>query len=232
MPEYEEVEQNTNPEVEAESEETAEQPVPPQPQSHPQSVDYGRFQEVNERMRFAEQRAHELQMALLNFQTAQQQQQKASEPDVDPEVEQLVAPILKKQLASYENRLQAIQQREAAMYANQEAQAAWDYVRSSVPDLDELANDIQTYLQSIPAKRAGLITSDPDLVIQTAELVRAKKAAGQAIGSQAAKQDLKARGKGDSGTSTTSVSGTKTYNWATMSDKEIAEAERKLGIRS
>ena len=230
MPEYEEVEQNTNPEVEAESEETAEVPAPP-PQSHPQSVDYGRFQEVNERMRFAEQRAHELQMALLNFQTAQQQQQRAAEPDVDPEVEQLVAPILKKQLASYENRLQAIQQREAAMYANQEAAAAWDYVRTSVPDLDELANDIQTYLQSIPAKRANMITSDPDLVIQTAELVRAKKAAGQAIGTQAARQDLKARGKGDSGTSTNSIQSSKTYNWATMSDKEIAEAERKLGIR-
>lgn len=229
MPEYEEVEQNT-PEIEVESEETTESQAPPQ--SHPQSVDYGRFQEVNERMRVAEQRAHDLQMALLNFQAQQHQQQRAPEPEVDPEVEQLVAPILKKQLASYENRLQAIQQREAAMYANQEAAAAWDYVRQSVPDLDELAPDIQTYLQSLPAKRAGLITSDPDLVIQTAELVRAKKAAGQAIGTQAAKQDLKARGKGDSGTSTISVSGTKTYNWATMSDKEIAEAERKLGIRS
>lgn len=230
MPEYEEVEQNT-PEIEVESEETTESQAPP-PQSHPQSVDYGRFQEVNERMRLAEQRAHELQMAVLNLQAAQHQQQKAPEPDVDPEVEQLVAPILKKQLASYENRLQAIQQREAAMYANQEAQAAWDYVRTSVSDLDELAPDIQAYLQSIPAKRANMITSDPDLVIQTADLVRAKKAAGQAIGTQAARQDLKARGKGDSGTSTSSVSGSKTYNWATMSDKEIAEAERKLGIRS
>lgn len=228
MPEYDEVEQN-EPEVEVESEETTEVPAPPP--SQPQSVDYGRFQEVNERMRVAEQRAHELQLAVLNLQAQQQAQRQAPEPEVDPEVEQLVAPILKKQLASYENRLAAIQQREAAMYANQEASAAWDYVRQSVPDMDDLANDIQAYLQSIPSRRANIITSDPELVIQTAELVRAKRAAGQAIGTQAAKQDLKARGKGDSGTTTNPVSGTKTYNWATMSDKEIADAERKLGIR-
>lgn len=233
MPEFEEVEQNApNPVEGAESEETANQTETTQ--TKPQGVDYARFQEVNQRMQQAEQRAHELQVSILQLQQAQLQQQRKQNPEpvIDREVEDLVAPILRKHLGPYEQRMAELQQREAAMWANQEAQAAWDYVRTEVPDMDDLAPDMQAYLQSIPTKRANLITSDPDLVIQTAELVRARKSAGLSISNTAAKQDLKQRGKGDSGSAPSPIQSTKNVNWAALSDAEFDAMERKMGIKN
>jgi len=197
--------------VEAESE------APPETNTKPRHIPFERFEEV-----YADLKAERAGREQLQHQIFQMQQQLLAaskapappEPKVDPEIDELISPILNKRLAPYEQRIAQMQQREAAMWAEREASNAWDYVKSNVKDLDELAPDMQSYLASLPSARANKITSDPDLVIQTAELVRAMKLAGKSVGVTAAKQDLKQRTKSDSGTASPSPSNLKDIDWS------------------
>lgn len=217
------------PEVQVEEPEGSPEPEP-EPPSQQRHVPFERFQEVYDDLK--SERASRQQLTQQIMQMQQQlmaQTQRASQPPpppVDPEVAALIDPILKQHLAPYQQRLNEMQQREAAMWANQEAATAWEYVKSEVPDLDALAPDMQAYLSTLPQGRANKITSDPDLVIQTANLVRAMKEAGKSVGVQAAKQDLKQRTKSDVGAASP-ASFTSKIDWSDP-NLDWAEAEAKL----
>lgn len=110
-----------------EAEPTSEEPVPePQPEPEPQEaaepepqpegepgpapetepgpepVPYDRFEDVNKRMQHAEQQRDELMRMMLDKSGPQQQEQTAEEPqvEVDPEVETMVMPLLKREMGN------------------------------------------------------------------------------------------------------------------------------------
>jgi hypothetical protein len=236
MPELEEA-ANTPLEAQDNQEQVeAEASSAPPVEKEPGNVPYRVFAEANARMQAAEQRVHDMQMAILQLQQQQimaQQASQAKDPDVDPDVEALIAPVLHKRLTPLQRELELVKQREAALLAERQAKAAWDYVRDNVPDLDDLGPAIQEYLSGLSPERQNKITSDPDLVIQTAELVRERVASGKALSQKAAKADMKARTKGESGAASIPSKSTNTpRDWSSMSDAEFREHERKLGIRS
>lgn len=201
---------------EAEPTEMLEEPTPEsveagpeaQPETEPQgrqmSASELRIREIYQDLKTERDTNQQLQRQIMWMQqqlmaATQPQKQPPPAPKIDPEIDELINPSIASRLSPLEQRLARQEQINAALYAQQEAAAAWDYVKTAVPDMDELAPDIQAYLQSIPKGRADKITQDPDLVIQTAELVRAMRGAGKAVGVQAARQDLKQRSKSDVG---------------------------------
>lgn len=210
----------------------AESEAPPETPEKARTVPYERFQEVYDDLKATRQSHQQMQFQIMQMQRDLMQataKPKAPEPQLDPEVDQILDPYLQKRLAPYQQTLAEMQKREAAMWANQEAQTAWEYVKTAVPDLDELAPDMQNYLATLPSTRANKITADPDLVIQTAELVRAMRSAGKAVGTQVAKQDLKQRSKSDVGTaSPANISGKIDWNDPNLDwDKHEAMLERQ-----
>lgn len=181
----------------------SEAPPETQPQGREISASEKRIREIYSGWQTDRQLVQQLQQNVMNL---QQQLMNASRPapqaapKIDSEIDELVTPSINSRLSPLEQRLARQEQINATLYADREAQAAWDYVQTSVPDINDLAPDIKAYLANLPASRVQKITSDPDLVIQTAELVRAMKAAGHTTDLNAAKQDLKQRGKSNAGT--------------------------------
>lgn len=177
--------------------------TPPETETKPRTIPFERFQEVYDDLKSTRQGYQQMQMQVMQM---QQQLMAASRPqapapkNVDPEIDDLIDPSLSKRISPLEARLARQEQINAALWAETESQRAWDYVKTSVDDLDELAPHIQSYLATLPQARANKITSDPDLVILTANFVRAQRDAGKSVGTQVAKQDLKQRTKSDAGT--------------------------------
>ena len=208
----------------------AEPETPPETTPEARHVPFERFQEVYDELKSSRQSQQQMQFQIMQMQRDLLQattKPKAPEPQLDPEADEVLAPYIQKRLAPYEQTLAQMQKREAAMWAETEARNAWEYVKTAVPDLDDLATEMQSYLATLPQARANKITSDPDLVIQTAELVRAMKSAGKAVGTQVARQDLKQRTKSDAGTASPAPSTSK-IDWSNLSDQEFAAMEAKI----
>lgn len=206
-----------------------------QPETEPQkpkTIPFERFQEVYDDLKTTRQGYQQLQHQVMEmqrqlFEATKPQKQAPPAPKIDPEIDEIINPSISSRLSPLEQRLARQEQLNAALYAQQEAASAWDYVRTAVPDLDDLASDMQSYLNTLPQARANKITSDPDLVIQTAELVRAMKQAGKSVGVQAAKQDLKQRSKSDNGSASPAFSNAK-VDWNALSEEEFAAHEAKV----
>ena len=232
-------------EFEAETPDLQEEPTPEVAEAAPETppetapkerhVPFERFQEVYDELKSSRQSQQQMQFQIMQMQRELMDaaKPKAPEPQLDAEADEILAPYIQKRLAPYQQTLAEMQKRENAMWAAQEAQNAWEYVKTSVPDLDDLATEMQSYLATLPPARANKITSDPDLVIQTAELVRAMKSVGKTANVQAAKQDLKQRSKSDTGTASPILSTSKidwsdpNLDYAAMEAK--LEAQRRRG---
>lgn len=213
--------------VEAESE--------AQPETEPQkpkTIPFERFQEVYADLKTARQGHQQLQNQVMDlqrqlFEATKPQKQAPPAPKIDPEIDEIINPSISSRLSPLEQRLARQEQLNAALYSERVAAKAWGYVEEAVPDLKELIPDIEAYLESIPQARANKITSDPDLVIQMAELVRAMKQAGKSVGVQVAKQDLKQRSKSDNGSASPAFSNAK-IDWNALSEEEFAAHEAKV----
>lgn len=212
-------------------EEELQEQVEATPPAEEKRVPYTRFREVNEKASRLEAEMHEMRLAMMRMQQPQQPQYREPEPDIDPELEKLVAPVIQKQTRHLNQEIAKRDELLAQIAAKNEADKAWSYVVSNVPDIDELKPDIVAYLDSISPAMANKYTSDPDSVVMVANFVRAQKAAGNSMASKAAKQDLKNRAKTDAtGGSRVPTSTTQT-DWSTMSNEDFIAAQRKMGLK-
>lgn len=196
-------------------------------------IPYDRFREVNEAKARAEAELHQHRMMLLQMQQAQmaQAQQRQPEPQVDPDVEALIAPVIKKSLAPYEQEIQRLNRVNTELAAKAEAEAAWDYVTRAVPDIEDLRGDILSYVGQLAPAMQKKITSDPDQVILVANMVRAQKAAGGAEVSSAARQSMKSRTRASVGSSSVTPTTNANVDWESMDSKTFRETIAKMGIK-
>lgn len=226
----EELEQGAEPQ-EVELQETPEQEVAEAPPAKVDNrVPYDRFQEVNEAKNRAEAYAQQLQLMILQA----QQQAKAPvvpEPTPDPDVEAVVKPVLKKYLAPYEAEIQRLQQTNLALAGKAEAEAAVQYVRQNVPDIDDLMPDINAWVSSQSAVMQQKIRQDPDGVIMVANLVRAERAASGKGNTSTARQSMKSRARTEHGATSPNPTSTENVDWEKMDSKTFQETIKKLGIK-
>lgn len=198
----------------------------------PEHIPYQRFQEVWNERQDARAYAQQLQMQILAMQQQVNAIQHAAnaprEPDIDPDVEQIVAPVLNKYVKPLMNQLNAAKAELGQVQAKAEAEAAWNYVLQNVPDMDDLKADLAREIESKSPVIQKKITSDPDLIIEMAEKVRLKRASGGMTRTSAAQQDLKARSRSESGGVRTSPSSKSNIDWASLSDEEFAKAEAAM----
>jgi hypothetical protein len=156
------------------------EPVDAEPEKKiPDTVPYDRFQEVYQESKQAkaaiQQLAYQNQQLMAAFQQlqgGQQQQRKAVDPEVQafldvirPGLDEYIAPVLRE--------LQATKQTNVQLQNKAISEAAWNYVQTNVPDLNEIAPDLMELIDSRRDKDA--ILADPDRVVDLAELVRLRK---------------------------------------------------------
>lgn len=236
MPEnLEPQEEETSGLTEETTEEATEVPEPAgdgQPNKGPEHIPYHRFQEVWNERQEARQYAQSLQMQILQM---QQQiagaQSSPQEPEPDPDVENIVKPVLNKYVRPLMQKLQQTEAELGRVQAQAEAEQAWGYVLHYVPDMEDLKDDLAREIQSKSPAVQRKITSDPDLVIELAEKVRLKRAGGKSAVSQAVQHDIKARSKSESGGARTSPTNQRNIDWLNLSDDEFNALDAKITRR-
>lgn len=203
-----------------------------QEKTGPEHIPYQRFQEVWNERQDARAYSQQLQMQIMQLQAQAQAYQNAinlpKEPEIDPDVEQIVAPVLNKYVRPLMQQLQAAKQELGQVQAKAEAEAAWNYVMQHVPDMDSLKADLAKEIESKSPVVQRKITSDPDLIIEMAEKVRLMRTSGGATRAGAVQQDLKQRSRSESGGARTSPSNKSNIDWSSMSDEEFRAAEAAL----
>lgn len=195
------------------------------------TIPYSRFEQVNaEKNRMAEQ-LHQANLLILQTQREALVARKAQAPDpeVDPDIDRLVGPIVEKRLKALQTQFDQQGQALHQMAAQTEGDRAWHYVEQQVPDIEALKPDILAYLDSLPPAVAHQYTSDPNNVVLVANMIRANKKAGISMNVKAAQGDLKARARSETGGQTRSSS--PPVQWNTLSGDALIAKQRELGIK-
>lgn len=176
---------------------TEEAAAPPEPESKaPSQVPYNRFQEVvSEREQARAENAQLRAMAMQMFGQMEQRNRPAepAPPEIDQDVEALIAPIVEKRLAALMPTIHQVQN----LQAQHETQEAWNQLNRMVPDLNDLGPDIVAHIQSLPRNRAARILSDPEDLADVAELVRMRRSQRGVTATGTANRDMRNRSQGE-----------------------------------
>jgi hypothetical protein len=227
-----------DPEISEPSEETPEgenpdsEPEGEEKDKGPKHIPYDRFQEVWNERQDARQYAQNLQLQILQMQqqiqSAQHQANQPRQPQIDPEIDQIVAPVVQQRTAHLERQLAQMQQQLLGVQAKGEAESAWNYVLQYVPDMDELKSDIAREIEKKSPAIQKKITSDPDLVIELAEKVRLMRSSGAASTGKKIQADLKGRTRSESGGTGTNPNRGNNNDWLNMTDAEFDAANERI----
>lgn len=225
----------TEPDAEAEAEA---EPEPEPEKKIPESVPYGRFQEVYHEGKQSREAAQALYqqnqqlMAMLQSMQQQNQPQRTPKQPVDPEVEafiKLLKPALDQEQAPLLERLNRQEQVIQQLHQQNASQQAWSWLNGQVPDLPEIASDLMAYIDSRPDRES--ILADPNRVYDAAQIVRLTRGAkGKQVSNEVSaqvRQASRARGKVELPNTQPRTS---TKDWTKASDAEFEKALQDLGF--
>lgn len=175
-----------------------------------------------------------LQNILLSQQMQQFTQPKPAPPPQQPkmsreeqELEEILEPFIQRKIAPVMEDLRRKDQFIQNIAAEREASRAMDYVTAHVPDFQELAPDLQAWLESQAPAYRNNVTSHPDNVIMACNMIRAIKAGGNTMVGQQVAADIKARSKSERGISTSRPS-TSSVDFNALSDEDFAKYDREI----
>ena len=222
----------------SEAEATEESAPEPEPEK-PRHVPMERFQEVWGERQSAKQEAEQLRYQNLLLQQtliANQQQARPAPPPVTPralsreeqELDEILEPFIQRKIAplveDYKRKAQLVEE----MAAANEATRAMEYVQQNVPDFNELAPYLESWLKVQPKGYQDYVTSHPNNVVLACNMIRAMRGAGGKAVADQVRNDLKGRSRSESGSSASRPDTTQTYDWANMTDEEFAKADAAI----
>lgn len=205
---------------------------PVQGNGAPDHIPYSRFQEVVQDREQARQEAAQLRaMSMQMYQQLAQHQkqpvQTQQEPDIDQDVEALIAPIVEKRIAALMPTLNQVQN----LQARHETQEAWNDLNRMVPDLNELGPDIVMHIQGMSKQRAARVLSDPEDLAEIAEICRLKRAYKVPQTMELANKDMRSRSRGETPGGTRQSTSTKDVFADLLNDDSKFDAYmRKSGL--
>jgi len=176
--------------------------APPEPENtvqHQNQIPESMIQEIIRDRDLSRQEAAQLRAMVFKMgerleQVNQNQNKAPAEPQWDQDVDALIAPMIEARL---DKRLAMLLPTVQNLQAQNESNAAWNFVTQQVPDLESLGPQIGEHLKSLPQARAIKLLSDPEDIIDLAEKIRLKNQLREASGSEAANRDLRSRGRGE-----------------------------------
>jgi hypothetical protein len=200
----------------------------PEPQPEPEKprrieVDPEELKELREANRQMRDELHQHKM--WQMQQAQQQRQ-APEPDpqVDPDVERVIAPVIRKQLRPLEEENRQLKSQLAQTSENLRVQSNIDYIERNIPNFEEIRQDLAKEIESMPKADQDMILSSPTLMVRLAKSLNADR--GKASTQAARGRNYTESSTGTSPTKNTSALGN--VDWGSLSDAEFAAQEAKI----
>lgn len=184
-------------------------------------------QELREEKRRLEQQMQMQQMQMMQMMQNHQPHPQPPQETLDPEVEKLIAPYLKRATEPLIQQLQQYQTASQQFEMTQKQLEAERYLERNLPNLAEIRADIVREIETLPESERNAIISNPVAIAQMGKLITKMKG-----GTTTAKEQMRSRARVESGggapTTPTVTSDLEKLNAAT--DDVFREAIRKMGF--
>jgi hypothetical protein len=204
---------------EVETTETEVQPVEPEKPRRVE-VDPDELKEMRETLR---RQAEELHQHKL-WQMQQYQQQKAPETPVDPDVERVIAPVVRKAMQPLVDENAQLKSQLTGLAEQARVQANIDYIERNIPNFDDIRQDLAREIESMPKAEQDLILSSPTLMVRLAKGLNSERG-------KSSKQETRSRTFTESSTGTSPSKNTSALgnvDWGNLTDAEFAAHEAKV----
>lgn len=210
------LEEGTNQEPEVEQVEQQE----PEPKRKVE-LDPDDLREMRETIRRQAEELH--QQKLWAMQQFQQQNQKP-EPEVDPDVERVLAPVIHKNLRPVLEENERLKGQVTSLAEQARVQANIDYIERNIPNFEDIRQDLAKEIESLPKADQDLILSSPTLIVKLAQGINANRGVSS---KQVSRQ--RAFSEASTGTSASkNTSGLGNIDWDSLTPAEFAAQEAKI----
>ena len=154
----------------------------------------------------------------------QYQQNQKPEPEVDPDVERVLAPVIHKNLKPVLEENERLKGQVTSLAEQARVQANIDFIERNIPNFDEIRQDLAKEIESMPKSDQDLILSSPTLIVKLAQSLNTSRGVSS---KQVSRQ--RAFSEGSTGTSATkNTTGLGNIDWNNLTPAEFAAQEAKI----
>jgi hypothetical protein len=164
------------------------------------------------------------QHKLFQMQQAQQQRTPEPDPQVDPDVERVIAPVVRKALKPLEEENQNLRGQLMGLADQARVQANIDYIERNIPNFEEVRAELAKEIESMPKADQDLVLSSPTLMVKLAQSLNSQR--GKSTRQEARSRNFTESSTGTSPTKNSSALGN--VDWSSLSDAEFAAKEAQI----
>ena len=161
---------------------------------------------------------------LWQMQQAQQQRNPEPDPQVDPDVERVIAPVVRKALKPLEDRNKFLESQLTQTADDLRVRSNIDFIERTVPNLDEIRVDLAKKIESFSQADQAMILNSPTMIVELCNGINNSRG-------KSSKQEARSRNftESSTGTSPSKNSGALgNVDWSSLSDAEFAAKEAQI----
>jgi len=187
-------------------------------------IDPDELKEMRDRIRRQDEELHQHKVWQMQ---QYQEKQKPDDTPVDPDVERVIAPVVRKAMRPLEERNKQL---EGMLQQNSEqlrVQANIDYIERNIENFEEIRMDLAKKIESMPKQEADMVLSSPFLMVEMAKNINATRG-------KSTKQEARGRAFSESSTGSSpsrSSSALGNIDWENLSPAEFAAQEAKIEMQ-
>lgn len=196
----------------------------PEPEPAPKriEIDPDELKELRETIRRQSEELH--QQKLWAMQQYQQQQKPEPDPQVDPDVERVLAPVIQKNLRPILEENERLKGQVVGLAEQARVQANIDFIERNIPNFDEIRLDLAKEIEALPKSDQDIVLNSPTLIVKLAQSLNASRGVSS-------KQSSRQRAVTETSTATSATKNSSalgSVDWNSLSPAEFAAQEAKI----
>lgn len=207
--------QESIPEVEHEA-----QPEPEPPRRI--EIDPDELKELRDTIRRQQEELH--QQKLWAMQQFQQNQRPEPEPQVDPDVERVLAPVIQKNLRPILEENERLKGQVVGLAEQARVQANIDFIERNIPNFEDIRQDLAKEIESLPKADQDIVLNSPTLIVKLAQSLNASRG----VSSKAATRQRAVTESSTATSATKNTSALGSVDWNALTPAEFAAQEAKI----
>lgn len=185
-------------------------------------VDPDELKELRDTIRRQSEELH--QQKLWAMQQIQNQQKPEPDPQVDPDVERVLAPVIQKNLRPVLEENERLKGQVISLAEQARVQANIDYIERNIPNFEDIRQDLAKEIEALPKADQDVVLNSPTLIVKLAQSLNASRGV-------TSKQASRQRAVTESSTATSATKNSSalgSVDWNNLTPAEFAAQEAKI----
>jgi hypothetical protein len=185
-------------------------------------IDPDELKDLRETIRRQQEELH--QQKLWAMQQYQQNQKPEPEPQVDPDVERVLAPVIQKNLRPVLEENERLKGQVMGLAEQARVQANIDFIERNIPNFEDIRQDLAKEIEALPKADQDVVLNSPTLIVKLAQSLNASRGVSS-------KQVSRQRAVTESSTATSATKNSSalgSVDWNSLTPAEFAAQEAKI----